>query len=292
MDIKDDRQGFLGPHHREILGATRVCLMGAGGGGSQIGQQLAHVGFGTVYIFDHDRMGEENHNREIGMTEEDITNQSWKADIVTRNIKGIRALTKVITIRDKWQAQAEVLRGCHLVFGCLDSFSERQELEISCRRYLVPFIDIGMDVYGAENDYSISGQVILSMPGQYCMRCLGFLNDRVLALEAAKYGNAGFQPQVVWPNGILASTAMWVAVSLFTPWHQKHQPVVYLEYDGNSGRITPSNRLLALVRRGNICSHFSQMSDLGDPFWASREEKGVGEAKGARPHFAARGGSI
>lgn len=273
MSNKEDRQGFLGPRHREILGGARVALVGAGGGGSQIGQQLAHIGFGTVFIFDPDHMGEENHNRQIGMTEEDIKNNSWKSDIVKRHMKDIRASTNVISIKERWQTQAEILRGCHLVFGSLDSFSERYELEISCRRYLVPLIDIGMDVYGAEGEYSISGQIILSMPGQYCMRCLGFINDSVLALEAAKYGKAGFQPQVVWPNGALASTAVGIAVSLFTPWHQKHQPVVYLEYDGNRGTILPSNRLLALEQQRHVCTHFSQISDLGDPFWASTDRK-------------------
>ncbi len=268
MDNKTDRQGFLGPNHREVLGDARVVLVGAGGGGSQIAQQLAHVGFGTVFALDPDFVGEENHNRQIGMIEEDITTHPFKVDIAERHTKKIRRSTKFIAIRERWQARAEVLRGCHLVFGCLDGFSEREQLEITCRRYLLPLIDIGMDVYGAGREYSISGQIILSMPGYYCLRCLGFINNDVLAREAAKYGQAGFQPQVVWPNGVLASTAVGLAVSLLTPWHRKHQPVIYLEYDGNSGTIATSNRLLELHRRRHVCPHFSQVSDLGDPFWA------------------------
>ena len=114
---------------------------------------------------------------------------------------------------------AGALASCDIVFGCVDGFAERRELEIACRRHLIPLIDIGMDVHivGKEPP-RMGGQVILSMPGSRCMKCLGFLSDASLAREAALYGDAGPRPQVVWPNGVLASTAVGVAVDLLTNW--------------------------------------------------------------------------
>ena len=65
-----------------------------------------------------------------------------------------------------------------------------------------------MDVHDCkEKGFLISGQVILSMPGHPCMRCCGFITDERLKQEAERYGAAGARPQVVWPNGVLASTA-------------------------------------------------------------------------------------
>lgn len=67
-------------------------------------------------------------------------------------------------------------------------------------------------------NYAISGQVIVSMPGEHCIRCYGFITDAKLDEEARLYGDAGANPQVVWPNGVLASTAVGLGVNLVCPW--------------------------------------------------------------------------
>jgi molybdopterin-synthase adenylyltransferase len=80
------------------------------------------------------------------------------------------------------------------------------------------------------------------------------------------YGAAGARPQVIWPNGVLASVAVGIFVQLVTPWQGNHQKLVYLEYDGNRQCIAESNRLQYV--RDKACPHFSSLQDLGDPFWA------------------------
>ena len=122
-----------------------------------------------------------------------------------------------------------------------------------------------MDVHPLESQFAISGQVILSMPGELCMKCMGFLREDLLAREAENYGAAGSRPQVIWPNGVLASFAVGIFVQLITPWHKKHGRLWYLEYDGNSQTVATSNRLEHL--KGVTCTHFSSLEDLGDPFW-------------------------
>src|SRR5713101_5148552 len=107
----------------------------------------------------------------------------------------------------RWQEVAELLRGYDFIFGCLDSFMARDELERSARRYLIPYIDIGMDVFEDHAGYAITGQVAVSMPGRACLHCMNVLRDDLIAQEVAAYGAAGHRPQVIWPNGVLASTA-------------------------------------------------------------------------------------
>lgn len=265
MPVHKDRQEFLGLNYEDVLGRYRVAVVGIGGGGTHFAQQLAHIGIGTVCVFDSDHMAKHNQNREVGSTENDIAERTLKVDIAERLMKGIRSSTKVVKIPYRWQERAEILRGCHIVFGCLDSFSDRAELEVACRRYMQPLIDIGMDVHFVGDEYAIGGQVILSMPGSLCMRCVGFIRDDVLAREASRYGAAGSRPQVIWPNGILASAAIGVFMQLVTPWHRKHTSVVYLECDGNANTLLPSNRLRAI--QGRVCPHFSGQNHVGDPFW-------------------------
>jgi hypothetical protein len=121
-----------------------------------------------------------------------------------------------------------------------------------------------MDVFGLNDGFSISGQVILSMPGELCMRCMGFLRDDLLAKEAANYGAAGGKPQVVWPNGVLASTAVGIFIDLFASWREVKPGSIFMEYDGNSHTVTKSVLWDYVEKR---CQHFGDLSDLGDPFF-------------------------
>jgi molybdopterin-synthase adenylyltransferase len=227
---------------------------------------LAHLGIANFVLIDSDKGVEEsNLNRLVGATLDDATQGSKKTSVASRLISGINPLARAERVDGQWQESHEFLRGCDVIFGCVDTYRDRSELETTARRYLVPYIDIGMDVYEGGGNYSISGQVILSMPGQLCMRCLGFIRESLLAKEAENYGAAGGRPQVVWANGVLASLAVGVFTQLFTPWHKAHLATVYLEYDGNDQSVRTSNRLM-LMREKN-CPHFQKLSDLGDPFW-------------------------
>jgi hypothetical protein len=99
------------------------------------------------------------------------------------------------------------------------------------------------------------------MPGQPCLRCAGILTDDLLAEEAQQYGAAGEKPQVIWPNGLLASAAVGLFMQLITPWHPQRRDFAYLEYDGDNQILQPSP-LTELIRR-KPCEHFAA-GELGD----------------------------
>lgn len=234
-DLMFDRQSFLGTNSQFLLENIKVGIIGYGGGGSHIGQQLAHIGVKNITIFDDDKIEITNLNRLIGGVYTDIKNAILKVNIAKRVIIRIFPKSNLTLVPKKWQQVPDELQKCDIIFGNVDSYTERQQLESECRRFLIPLIDIGMDVHDS-GGYSMSGQVILSMPGLACMSCFGFLTEEKLSKEAAKYGNAGGRPQVVWPNGVLASTAIGVFVDLVTGWTGSNDSV-YLSYDGNTGKI-------------------------------------------------------
>jgi molybdopterin-synthase adenylyltransferase len=248
------RQSFLGLNSQQQIAACVVGVAGLGGGGSHIAQQLAHLGFMNFVLFDRDVIEESNLNRLVGGTMQDVIDKRLKIEIARRVILGVRPGATVLAISDVWQNQAEVLKGCDIVFGCVDGFDQRRQLEAATRRFLIPLIDIGMDVYRPPDGApSISGQVILSMPGYACMTCMGFLDEHRLRKEAAAYGDAGVHPQVVWSNGILASVAVGVAVDLVTDWSQTLRGPFYHSYRGNVGSISfdPTLRFAPCA-----CCHF------------------------------------
>lgn len=266
MDARFSRQGFLGPDSERILRRARIAIVGLGGGGSHIAQQAAHIGIGDYVLIDPDRVEHTNLNRLVAAKRSDVFWRRRKTEIARRLILGINPKAKITTVSRPWDEAKELLRDRDLIFSCVDTFACRRDLEVAARRYLVPLIDIGMDVHPEDDRYHITGQVILSMPGQPCLRCLGLIRENQLADEARRYGVAGPRPQVVWPNGVLASSAVGVGMNLLTPWHGDHKTVQYLEYDGNTHTMVESNRLLLL--REIKCSHFAGAADLGNPFWA------------------------
>lgn len=258
-----ERQSFLGAQSEEILRATRVAIVGLGGGGSQITQQLAHIGVGYPCILDPQMIEDSNLNRLVGGTQADVDNATPKVEIAGRLIRAINPTIKVVELLDRWQQRPEVVQGCDFIFGCLDSFGERNQLERLARRFLIPYIDIGMDVHLVGDSFSVSGQVALSLPEFPCLWCMGLLTERRLAEEARRYGAAGGKPQVIWPNGMLASSAVGLFMNMLFPWQGKFDPPLLLEYDGNRHTMVESNKLPTLRRMK--CRHHS--GSLGDPFW-------------------------
>jgi hypothetical protein len=264
-DGRFSRQSFLGDKSQDIIERAVVGVNGLGGGGSHIVQQLAHVGFMNYRIYDPDVAEDSNLNRLIGAHDNDPIEQTLKIEIAKRMIRGLRPDAVVEAYACRWQDNPEPLRSCDLVFGCVDGFTERRELESFARRYLIPLIDIGMDVHHVGDEPPrMGGQVILSMSGGPCMFCVGFLSERTLAREGERYGDAGARPQVVWPNGVLASTAVGIAIDLLTDWTRSLRDVVYLEYDGNTGTVRPHVRLQYLGKR--LCPHYLP-DQVGDPLF-------------------------
>jgi len=260
------RQSFLGPDSEATFACARIGVVGAGGGGMPIIQSLAHLGAGTIISVDDDIAEDSNLNRLIGATARDVRDKTAKVHIAERLVAAVNPQARVVPIKKKWQLAAEELRACHVIFGAVDSYRERAELERFTRRFLIPYVDIGMDVNRYEHGHVIGGQVILSSPGHPCFWCVGFLTDRRLEEEARTYGAAGDRPQVVWPNGVLAATAVGLFVQLITPWHGRSAAMAYLEYDGNTHTVQPSRRMLALSNRP--CPHHPA-EEVGDAFFGS-----------------------
>ena len=256
------RQSFLGEHTEELFNRVRVGVVGLGGGGSHIAQQAGHLGIGRFAFFDPDFIDFPNLNRTVGATLSDAVAKTPKVKVAERVVKSINPQAEIWAIQTEWQKDFDSLRACDVMFGCLDGFSQRTQLEESCRRAMIPLIDIGMDVHKCD-PYSISGQVVVSMPGLPCFRCVGFIRAKDLDEEGRRYGVAGGNPQVVWSNGVLASTAIGVFVQMLAPWCPIRSGSRFIGYDGDSFTLEHDARLTWASE--SECQHFKRISDLGDP---------------------------
>jgi molybdopterin/thiamine biosynthesis adenylyltransferase len=254
MSNRNIRQSFLGEHSQKTIDTSTVGIIGLCGGGSHVAQQLAHIGIGKLHISDFDKVDPSNLNRMIGSKPADADNGAFKTDVIERMILEINPNVEVTKLNGTWQEHVLALSHCDVIVGCVDKYSERDGLERFCRQHKIHYVDIGMDVYAITGGYSISGQVIVSAANGPCMRCLGFLTDTKLALEQANYNEAGGKPQVVWPNGVLASIAVGQVMGLLLPWNLEMKPSVMIEYDGNRQTLRASTKLEHLSKQK--CIHF------------------------------------
>jgi hypothetical protein len=255
------RQSFLGMNSDRVLARAHIAIVGAGGGGSHVVQQLAHVGIGTLSVFDADIAKAVNMNRLIGATQADVRARATKVSIAERLIRGINEKAVVYAVPKRWQEEATLLREADIIIGCVDSFGERTQLETAARRFLTPYVDIGMDVHDLVDHFAVSGQVALSMPGRPCLRCMGIVTEDSLARE--QYGAAGAMPQVIWPNGLLASAAVGIVVELLTPWFPGPASVL-LRFEGNSQELVRDRWLSS--HSTAACPHHLK-GNVGDPFF-------------------------
>lgn len=275
-----ERQSFLGANSEQRLAEVTVGLVGLGGGNSHVAQQLAHVGVGNFVLVDADRISPTNLNRLIGGTWWYVLKRTAKVAIMKRMIRAINPKAGVEVHLKEWQLAGDALKRCHVIVGGLDNVRGKDELDAFCRRFLIPYVDQGMDVHklGAGHGHLVAGQVILSEPGSPCLRCMGIVTDEALAEESRKYGAAGGRPQVVWSNGVLASLAVGLVLQLITPWSRRSRPGAYLSYDGNSGLVVEAERFR---RWTTSCTHYSPTA-VGDMTFDIRKFM-VGGATADRP---------
>ena len=259
-----DRQSFLGKNSHWYLQQTKIGIVGLGGGGSHIMQQLAHIGVGNYVLCDPDIVEESNLNRMVGSNANDAQTKTPKVQVAKRIIKSLLADANVNAFSAPWESCTEQLKSCDIVVGCLDTVAGRRDLEATCRRNLIPLIDIGMDVYESKTGFDVRGQVILSMPGDLCFQCYDFVNEENLRKEAERYGAAGGRPQVVWSNGVLASTAVGIVVDLITGWSNLQNRRVYFSYNGNDNTIKPHIREEFPLQQK--CSHY-KLDEVGPVVW-------------------------
>jgi hypothetical protein len=219
----------VGGPGQEILRRARVAVVGLGGGGSHVVQQLAHLGIGEIIVIDPDRVEATNRHRLVGLTRLDVWLKRRKVDVMYRLIQRIGNGSRCRRIAQKVPepGAVEAIKHADIIVGCLDNLHARLDLQDLSWRFLIPYIDIGVSIRPVEDAtesaprVSIGGNVITLIPGGFCLWCCGFLSDEKLALERNGPNRSYFQnrkgeAQVVSFNGAVASQAVNEVLQLLT----------------------------------------------------------------------------
>jgi molybdopterin/thiamine biosynthesis adenylyltransferase len=238
MENRFDRQiRAFGAEGQAALSGLTVGMVGLGGTGSVVAQQLAYLGVRSFILIDPDCIDETNLNRVVGATITDIGRP--KVKVAERHIKSISPQAQVEAIQD-----SILHEGCsrHLshtadwLWGCTDSHGSRAVLNKIVYQYLVPCIDMGVVIVVGQNGIShVTGRVQQLSPGLPCLLCNGlldgeavrrdFMSDEDLARDPYFVGRGVPQPSVISLNSIVSSLAVTMFLSSVAgiPGESRHQ---------------------------------------------------------------------
>jgi molybdopterin/thiamine biosynthesis adenylyltransferase len=168
-----DRQiRAFGSDGQRYLRRLRVGVVGAGGTGSAVAEQLLRLGVGSITVVDDDHLSDTNLTRIHESSRLQV--KLPKVQLVESAAERIDLGTEVRAIEGKVTEMDAVrsLVDCDAVFGCTDDNAGRAVLSRFAYYYLVPVFDLGVLIRSAEGAITaIEARLTVMTPGQPCLFC-------------------------------------------------------------------------------------------------------------------------
>lgn len=227
LDIFDRQVRAFGIAGQQALQGLRIAIVGLGGTGSLLAQQLVHLGIREFILVDPDVLESTNLNRVANAGPNDIGRP--KVEIAARYIQSVAGNAIVTSVQgDVTRTNiAKELLNADFIFGCTDSHGSRAVLQQVSYQYLIPCIDVGTTIAVSQGNVThIYGRVQLLAPGHACFTCSNLLDsnevrrDMMSSFErkADPYiqGAREPAPAVISLNGTVVSLAVTMLLSITT----------------------------------------------------------------------------
>jgi molybdopterin/thiamine biosynthesis adenylyltransferase len=238
--------GLFGVEGQERIARATAVIVGVGGLGCHVVQQLAYLGVSKFLLVDGDVVSVSNMNRLVGATDNDVG--ARKVEVARNMIMAIQPSASVIRAGRHFSLEdpPDSLESAEVLFGCVDSDPVRLDLVRYASAYARPYVDLASDVASGGE---FGGRIVFAKGGERCLSCLGELDQRELAraqmtaeqraaddeiygVDRDALGATG--PSVVSINGVVAS----LAVTEFLVWVTGiREPQGYLNYRGDRGTV-------------------------------------------------------
>lgn len=174
----------FGEDVQNLLGRLKVGVVGLGGTGSAVVEQLARLGVGRLVVCDPQSFDPTNVNRVFGSSVDD--EEEYKTNIAKRNVESIGLGTIVDPIIGDiaYETIVAQLKQCDIIFGCTDDESGRAILTRLAAYYFIPVFDMGVEIDSAEGFIkSVRGRVTTLLPESPCLFCRGIITSDVILAE-------------------------------------------------------------------------------------------------------------
>jgi len=234
-----DRQvRAFGGDLQQVLSNLTVAIVGCGGTGSAVGEQLARLGVRSMLLVDPDELSDSNVTRVYGSTPSKVG--CPKVQVLGDHLKRIAPDAVIRTVRNKITEQkiARQLTECDVVFGCTDDNAGRLVLSRLSSYYLTPVIDMGVLLSSSSGLLQgIDGRVTVLFPGEACLVCRGRVDlaraqaeqldsSERESLQAEGYAPelGAIEPAVIPFTSIVASIAVAELIERFVGYGPEPEP--------------------------------------------------------------------
>lgn len=192
----------FGPAIQDMIGDLNIAIVGCGGTGSAVAEQLVRLGIRKILLIDPDTLSESNVTRVYGSNSTDVGRP--KVEVLRDYLTKVAPSLECRTIRGMTTSRqiAQKLISADIVFGCSDDNAGRIVLSRLSTYFIIPVIDCGVllasDANGELTD--INGRVTTMVPGAGCMVCRGrvdLIRARTELLtpdERVRLENEGYAP--------------------------------------------------------------------------------------------------
>lgn len=245
---------FFSKEGQDRLAATHVVVVGIGGLGTHVVQQLALLGVKHLTLIDKEELDTTNLNRYVGARHDDPIPGTLKVNIGYRLVKEINTDIHVdpIPLSLVSEQSFDAVIKADYVFGCLDCEGARLILNELCSAYSKPYFDLASDII-LGNPLVYGGRVCVAWDGNGCIVCYNELDvaeaqgdllspdarqDREAIYGVQREALDGIGPSVASINGVIASLAVTEFMLGVTG---IRTPKRLLTYRGNMGGVGVKN---------------------------------------------------
>jgi molybdopterin/thiamine biosynthesis adenylyltransferase len=222
LEIYDRQVRAFGISAQQAISSQKVAIVGAGGTGSHVLQQLAHLGVQSIVLIDDDKVDRTSLNRLVGASSSDVG--KWKTQVLARAATRINPSMTINTTPFKLRSKAalNLLKNVDIIFGCVDNDGARLVLSELSAAYLVPYFDLASDiVMDDEKIAEAGGSISVYLPLETsCLWCSRKIDPNEASFDLATEEEKGERlkrgyfnvpepaPAVVSLNGVVASLAV------------------------------------------------------------------------------------
>jgi len=215
---------FFGRTGQERLRSASVAVVGVGGIGTHVVQQLSLLGVGGLALIDPQELDRSNLNRYVGARYDDPIPGTRKVDLGERIARSIGPEIRIVKVFDSLVSHDafRAIIEADYAFGCVDREGVRLILNELCAAYSRPYFDIASEIVPKEG-LAYGGRAFAAWDGSGCLVCLGILDlaevqqdlsgpegrddfGAIYGVDRTLLGEPG--PSVVSINALVASLAV------------------------------------------------------------------------------------
>lgn len=231
---------------RDITKEQTITIVGVGGLGSVIAENLVHSGFNRIHLVDPDRVEYTNLNRIVGAYQSDADTGELKVMAVKRHLENINPMATILAhplgVEDP--KAVEYLAGADWIILATDNHSSRAKTQSLALRYGIPLISTGVNIsVHDEKITDMSGEIIVARYGdKLCLNCLGRINPIKVASEQQSdswigqelirkgyvKGKKVKEPAVKTLNAVIGAMAVEMLINQYTQ-RQEFTPILVYE---------------------------------------------------------------